>query len=515
MTEKKDKWENVDFDQAMEIAGYGKFSMYIIFLSGLTICTSLLSSVDVSFLLPAAECDLQLTSQDKGLLSSAYFLGIIATSHLSGFIADTMGRRYILLRGLSLNVFTYILGSLSPNFWIFFTFKVLSGVMTCPCMIATFPFLGEYVPSKRRTQAMLITTSLSTMALLYTSLVGWLTLSTKWSVDLGLVTFTPWRLFFLLCGFPSLCCAGLFYLTPESPKFLLTRGKKGDTIKILQTLHRFNSGKQSGHYPVKSVSADSEDRAPKMQKQKGVSSLLNHIADQTFPLFRPPYVKNLMLCIIMVSVSFLCVNSIFIWLPEVTNRMASYKSNNEGKFYLCDMMSRNMTLFFDNQTAQSEVECDGTISSAVFIPNLLISIAQPIIMLLASVVVPLVDRRAVIVAVMVSGSAMALLITLIADASIIIILFGTLPIFIGVSFNVITDILIEVFPTYIRAMAVSLTMICGRIGSITGSYLFSLLIDTQCLLLFRLISGILLCCSCVPVFLQIKSRKSERTLNVT
>lgn len=36
-------------------------------------------------------------------------------------------------------------------------------------MIATFPFLGEYVPTKRRTQAILTATSLSTMALLYTS----------------------------------------------------------------------------------------------------------------------------------------------------------------------------------------------------------------------------------------------------------------------------------------------------------------------------------------------------------
>ncbi|KAG8319856.1 hypothetical protein J6590_082666 [Homalodisca vitripennis] len=45
--------------------GYGKFSMFIIILAGLTMCTSLLGSVDVSFILPAAECDLKLSSKDK------------------------------------------------------------------------------------------------------------------------------------------------------------------------------------------------------------------------------------------------------------------------------------------------------------------------------------------------------------------------------------------------------------------------------------------------------------------
>ncbi|KAG8320358.1 hypothetical protein J6590_070645 [Homalodisca vitripennis] len=116
-------------DRNWVFTGYGKFSMYIIFLSGLSIATSLLGSVDISFLLPAAECDLQLTSEDKGLIGSAYFIGTIASAHLSGFLADTMGRRYVILWSLALNVPTYVFGSLAPEFWTFFILKLISGIL--------------------------------------------------------------------------------------------------------------------------------------------------------------------------------------------------------------------------------------------------------------------------------------------------------------------------------------------------------------------------------------------------
>ncbi|KAG8319858.1 hypothetical protein J6590_082668 [Homalodisca vitripennis] len=93
----------------------------------------------------------------------------IAGSHLSGYLADTLGRRYVLMRGLSLNVLFYILGTFAPNYWSFFIVKVASGILCCPAVIATFPLLGEFVPSKRRAQALLISTSLSSIGILYSA----------------------------------------------------------------------------------------------------------------------------------------------------------------------------------------------------------------------------------------------------------------------------------------------------------------------------------------------------------
>ncbi|KAG8319860.1 hypothetical protein J6590_082670 [Homalodisca vitripennis] len=107
-------------------------------------------------------------------------------------------------------------------------------------------------------------------------------------------------------------------------------------------------------------------------------------------------------------------------------------------------------------------------------------------------------------------SCMTFLLTVVQDTSVIIMMFGGTPILSGVCYNVLSSILIELFPTYIRAMAVSVNMICGRIGAIIGSQVFSLLIDSQCLLLFQLISGTVLCCAVVPFFFNLPSRSSSK-----
>ncbi|XP_046662510.1 synaptic vesicle glycoprotein 2B-like isoform X3 [Homalodisca vitripennis] len=473
MPVKQGKNANVAFEDAMDIAGYGKFSMFIIILAGLAMCTSLLGSVDVSFILPAAECDLKLSSKDKGLLSSAFFIGTIAGSHLSGYLADTLGRRYVLMRGLSLNVLFYILGTFAPNYWSFFIVKVASGILCCPAMIATVPLLGEFVPSKRRAQSLLICTSLASIGLLYSALIGWLTLQASWKLDLWFITFTPWRLFFLLCGVPSVISSLLFCMTPESPKFMLTRGKSEASLKILQRVHSVNSGKILGSYPVESVKMDANEvPAPQPSGGKGVMPVLKHICDQTLPLFKPPFLKNLVLCVILMVDICLCVNTIFLWLPEITNRMAFYKESHEGDFSMCEMVTKRENLTSSLNTTSAPVECNATINTAVFIPNVLISLVQPIIMLAASVIVPLFDRRHILSVILILCGCMAFLLTVVRDTSIIIMLFGGMPILSGVCYNVLSSILIELFPTYIRAMAVSVNMICGRLGAIIGSQVF-------------------------------------------
>ncbi|KAG8320352.1 hypothetical protein J6590_070639 [Homalodisca vitripennis] len=92
--------------------------------------------------------------------------------------------------------------------------------------------------------------------------VGWATLQAEWSLDLWLLKFTPWRLFYLLCGLPSLMGAVLFWITPESPKFLLSRGKKGDTLKVMQSVHSINSGANPQTYPPRVASIVSPAVSP-------------------------------------------------------------------------------------------------------------------------------------------------------------------------------------------------------------------------------------------------------------
>jgi VNT family MFS transporter (synaptic vesicle glycoprotein 2) len=46
----------------------------------------------ISFVLPSAECDLNLTTNDKGYLSAVTFAGMMIGSYVWGSLADILGK---------------------------------------------------------------------------------------------------------------------------------------------------------------------------------------------------------------------------------------------------------------------------------------------------------------------------------------------------------------------------------------------------------------------------------------
>lgn len=90
---------------------------------------ALMESCGMSFVLPVAECDLNLTTQDKGILGAISFVGIISSSHMWGFLADTKGRRHIMTPTLLLAFVCSVLSSMTKNFWVFTVLRYLNGVL--------------------------------------------------------------------------------------------------------------------------------------------------------------------------------------------------------------------------------------------------------------------------------------------------------------------------------------------------------------------------------------------------
>lgn len=89
----------------------------------------LLETAAMGFILPIAQCDLQLTNRDKGVLSAIGFAGIILSSHLWGFLADTRGRRKVIRPTLIAAFFVTVLSSFSHTFWIMVFMRFCNGFL--------------------------------------------------------------------------------------------------------------------------------------------------------------------------------------------------------------------------------------------------------------------------------------------------------------------------------------------------------------------------------------------------
>lgn len=60
---------------------------------------------------------------------------------------------------------------------------------------------------------------------MYLPLQAWFVINQKWSFVIPIlqVTYKPWRLFLMACGFPSLFCGIALIFFPESPKYTFSQ----------------------------------------------------------------------------------------------------------------------------------------------------------------------------------------------------------------------------------------------------------------------------------------------------
>jgi MFS transporter, VNT family, synaptic vesicle glycoprotein 2 len=71
--------------------------------------------------------DFQMTSADKGWLTATPMLGMILGSYFWGCLADTKGRKYVLIGALLLDGVAGILSSVSQHYALFLCFRFFNG----------------------------------------------------------------------------------------------------------------------------------------------------------------------------------------------------------------------------------------------------------------------------------------------------------------------------------------------------------------------------------------------------
>lgn len=178
-------------------------------------------------------------------------------------------------------------------------------------------------------------------------LLAWQVINRNWSFAVPILSihFKPWRLFVIVCGLPSLI-SGLGLLpVPESPKYELGQGHQAKTIQILQQVYRVNVGE---NLPLQIVAIIEEQESVALRMKNfttGTSSygfwfVLRSMWTQTAPLFRKGALKVTLLASVLQFGIFSNSSGVYLWLPEVINRMNSFMSENPGvKWKMCDIIT--------------------------------------------------------------------------------------------------------------------------------------------------------------------------------
>jgi MFS transporter, VNT family, synaptic vesicle glycoprotein 2 len=119
----------VSLEEVIKKCGFGKFNYILIILAGGLMGVAFIELTSVNFILSVAQCDLNMTTSDKGLLSSIGYVGVILSSHLWGFLSDTKGRRKTLIASLLVAFVATLFSSFVNSFILLVFLRFVNGFL--------------------------------------------------------------------------------------------------------------------------------------------------------------------------------------------------------------------------------------------------------------------------------------------------------------------------------------------------------------------------------------------------
>src|SRR6516162_247537 len=219
-----------DIPARLDRLRWGRFHTLVVVALGITWILDGLEVTLAGAISPALKesPQLQFSSTDVGLVSSAYLTGAVLGAIFFGWLTDRLGRKRMFFITLAVYLLATAATSLSWNLWSFALFRFLTGTGIGGEYTAINSTIQELVPARFR---------------------GWTDLVINGSFWVGaavgatgsIVLLDPallpqdmgWRLAFLIGALLGLVIFLMRFWLPESPRWLVTHGRVEEAEEIL------------------------------------------------------------------------------------------------------------------------------------------------------------------------------------------------------------------------------------------------------------------------------------------
>ncbi|KAB0800236.1 hypothetical protein PPYR_05976 [Photinus pyralis] len=318
--------------------------------------------------------------------------------------------------------------------------------------------------------------SFTSIAMMVIPGLAWLIIASEWSFEVPLigVLFKPWRLLQIAYGLPSIIFAACIFLLPESPKYLLANGKETEALLILRKMYTLNTGKSSVEFPVIRLLLD-EDIAD-VKNNKG---FFRPLFKQTCSLFSKQFaIKTFAICILQFGVV-LVTFGFYLWYPEVMNHMRVFERENIGeKSSICRAIKyQSVHKHSTNETVAST--CKEEMKPEAFTVSFLMGAFFTVTYLTIGSLINIVGKKNVLLLLFVTSALSGLTAQCLSGSTIVDIFMGC-ALLSSIGGSVIIAIVVDLYPTHIRAMALAVSLMFGELGAVCGMHLSGLIFYDLC-----------------------------------
>ncbi|XP_075975244.1 organic cation transporter protein-like [Anticarsia gemmatalis] len=363
------------------------------------------------------------------LAQSILHVGILTGSFLLGYMSDRYGRKTVVLMSLVLEILFVAISAVVPDFWMFLVCRFLIGVMVGGTMLSCYVLFIELCGKSFRPyfiglQELPFIVSYVTLPIIAYFVRDWR--------PLQLITSLPWNVVIVY-----------YWLIPESPRWLITVGKREEAIKVLKYIAKINNR------PTENIEAIISKVEIANQNQQKTSTYAD--------LFKTPKIR--LYTMITAFIWMFCSHTFF--------GLNQYIGRLQGNIYLNVMLSASFFVPALILVIISTKYCRRKVSAISCFITAGVS-------LLVFIFVPN-ELRAVSLTFAIIGFTAA-----------------------GVSFVQTYLFTSEVFPTVIRNTAIGFASMFARFGGFIAPFVVNIGIEWVSILIF---SGIAFCAAALCLFL--------------
>ncbi|KAK9879363.1 hypothetical protein WA026_004211 [Henosepilachna vigintioctopunctata] len=293
----------------------------------------------MSYVFPAAQCDLNLTIEDKGMLNAVTYAGTITSSFIWGLLSDSFGRRSTLIIGCTMNGLISCINAFSPNKYMLMSLKYIGGFLISGPYAALATYCSEFHIAKYRSRVPLVLGVLSTLGGIYLPiLAAWVFPMNFQAVLFGFLSVNSWRLFLLLNALPALVAGVGFIFLPESPRFLISKGKNEAALEVFQKIYSINTGRPPPSYPIKKLVQETATKYESNKRYLAVGLTDGYTSAKK--LFAFPYLRTFILVCSLQLCSVMSYSTLRLWMPQIFQGIYDFKFlNNRSSSSICEILS--------------------------------------------------------------------------------------------------------------------------------------------------------------------------------
>src|SRR5215510_10017684 len=211
----------------MERLPFTRFHWRLLLMGGLGYTFDSMDGAMIAFILPVVTALWGLTNQQTGLLASSAMIGYLFGAFFAGTLGDLIGRRSVMMYALAIYSLATLIAAFAPSWQYLFAWRVAASFGTGAESAIIAPFLAEFVQRKNRGRFVGSLSGFFSFGFVFAALLGYFVVPNS---PIG------WRIVQVVTALPILMLLWWRRSLPESPRWLIQRGRSEEAAAEVQRI---------------------------------------------------------------------------------------------------------------------------------------------------------------------------------------------------------------------------------------------------------------------------------------